>query len=65
MIIVCKMSQCPYYSGGWCAKPDVVTIDERGMCSVLWKKGQPKLLKTPFTDEYYPKVKATIIEADV
>ena len=41
MTVKCKMTQCPYHSGqGFCAKAKVVCIDENGMCSVLWKRGQ-------------------------
>ena len=41
MVVKCKMVQCPYYNKqGFCSKANVVCIDENGMCSVLWKRGQ-------------------------
>ena len=35
-----------------------------GMCSVLWRKGQPTLLAMPFTEELYPKDPITIIDTE-
>ena len=43
MTVTCKASKCPYWSGGFCTKL-VVGIDEMGMCSMLWRRGQPKQL---------------------
>ena len=38
------MVQCPYYDNkGFCAKSEVISIDQLGMCSVLWKKGQQRV----------------------
>lgn len=62
MTIACKMIQCPYYdTRGFCAKPTVVSIDENGMCAVIWKRGQRRQLVYPFTDDMYLK-KPIIIE---
>jgi hypothetical protein len=36
-----------------------------GMCSVLWRRGQQKHLKMPFTEEMYPKDPITITDAEV
>ena len=64
MIVSCKMVQCPYHDErGYCAKPTVVGIDQMGMCSMLWRKGQPRLLAMPFTEELYPKDPITIVNA--
>ena len=63
MIVACKMHQCPYYFKGFCAKKTVVTIDEMGMCNVLWKKGQQRMLQTPFSETLYPKENVIIVEA--
>lgn len=66
MIVSCKMAQCPYHDErGYCAKPTVVSVDQMGMCSVLWQKGQPKLLAMPFTEELYPKDPITIVDAEI
>ena len=66
MIVSCKMTQCPYYDErGYCAKPTVVGIDQMGMCSVLWRRGQQKLLMMPFTEKLYPKDPITIIDAEI
>ena len=35
-----------------------------GMCSVLWRRGQQRLLAMPFTEELYPKDPITIIDAE-
>ena len=65
MIVSCKMAQCPYHDErGYCAKPTVVGIDQMGMCSVLWRKGQQRLLAMPFTEELYPKDPITIVDAE-
>lgn len=65
MIVSCKMAQCPYHDGrGYCAKPTVVGIDQLGMCSVLWRRGQQRQLTMPFTEELYPKNPITIIDAE-
>ena len=66
MSVSCKMTQCPYHDErGYCAKPTVVGIDQMGMCSVLWRRGQQKLLRMPFTEELYPKDPITIIDAEI
>lgn len=66
MTIVCKMTQCPYYDNrGFCAKPTMISIDENGMCSVLWKRGQQRQLIMPFDDStYYRKDFIEIIDAE-
>ena len=65
MIVSCKMTQCPYHDErGYCAKPTVVGIDQMGMCSVLWRKGQQRQLIMPFTEELYPKDLITIVDAE-
>ena len=46
------MISCPYYdSRGFCAKPVMISINESGMCDVIWKDGHLKTLVSPFTDE--------------
>ena len=66
MIVSCKMTQCPYHDErGYCAKSTVVGIDQMGMCSVLWRRGQQKQLIMPFTKELYPKDPITIIDAEI
>ena len=63
MIVSCRVNQCPYHNkNGFCSKFSVVSIDENGMCSVLWKGGQPRELTQPFNDINYPKNKLKIIE---
>lgn len=65
MIVSCKMIWCPYHDErGYCAKPTVVGIDQMGMCSVLWRKGQHRPLAMPFTEELYPKDPVTIVDAE-
>ena len=64
MIVICKVTSCPFWdSRGFCGK-GVVKIDENGMCSVLWKRGQQKNLKFPFTQENYPRRLMNIVEAE-
>ena len=65
MIVSCKMTQCPYHDErGYCAKSTVVGIDQMGMCSVLWRRGQQRQLMMPFTEELYPKDPITIVDAE-
>lgn len=60
MIVSCKMQQCPYHSEyDFCAKPIAVNIDDMGMCTMLWRKGQQRM---PFTEQIYPKEKIIVIE---
>lgn len=64
MTISCKMQQCPYNDNrGFCAKPTVMGIDQMGMCSVIWRKGQRRMFPTPFTDEKYSKDPIIILES--
>lgn len=66
MIVLCKMTQCPYHDErGYCAKSTVIGIDQMGMCSVLWRRGQQRQLIMPFTEELYPKDPITIIDAEI
>lgn len=45
MTIVCKMLECPYHDvRGFCGKPTVIRIDQLGTCSVIWKRGQRKII---------------------
>lgn len=63
MIISCKMAQCPYHDvQNFCIKSNVVGIDQMGMCSVLWRRGQQRMLEMPFTDEKYPKQPIIILD---
>lgn len=65
MIVSCKMTQCPYHDErGYCAKSTVVGIDQMGMCSMLWRRGQQRPLIMPFTEELYPKDPITIVDAE-
>lgn len=49
MIVICKVQWCPYFDKrGYCAKPGIVSIDGLGMCDVLWKNGQHKMLRTDY-----------------
>ena len=66
MTVVCKMTQCPYHDErGYCAKPTIISIDQMGMCSVLWRRGQQRQLMMPFTEELYPKDPITIINVEI
>lgn len=66
MIVSCKMSQCPYHDKyDFCARPTVVSIDQNGMCNVLWRKGQRRTSQMPFTEQFYPKDKVIIVEGAV
>ena len=56
MTVSCKMNQCPYHDRGFCAKPGAVNIDQMGMCSVLWRKGQQRAL----FKEFYAIIKEQI-----
>lgn len=54
MTVSCKMTACPYHDQrGFCAKPFVINIDENGMCSVLWKRGQQREIYKPLQGQYY------------
>lgn len=65
MTVSCKMTQCPYNDRrGYCAKPVAISINQMGMCSVLWRKGQQRHLMMPFTDEMYPKDPIKIMDAE-
>lgn len=64
MTVVCKMVQCPFWDkNGFCGR-GVIKIDENGMCNVLWKRGQQRILETPYTEERYPKRLMKIIDAE-
>ena len=70
MIVTCRMASCPYFNQqGFCTKLSVVSINEMGMCSVIWKKkGQQMEMRQqvmPFTDEMYPKEHIVILDAEI
>ena len=45
MTVVCKMANCPYHGkNGFCLQPIKVSIDQNGMCSTIWIKGQPRVI---------------------
>lgn len=63
MIVSCSVNQCPYHDeNGFCSKPSVISIDERGMCKVVWKNGNPADLSRFSEDKDYKKESVTIIE---
>ena len=66
MIVSCKMSQCPFYNNyGLCAKPVIVNIDQMGMCSVVWKKGQQRGVTQQFIEQASKaKIPINVIEAE-
>ena len=48
MVVTCQMVQCPYYDkSGFCTN-ELVNIDENGMCSILWRRGQRKMPPSQF-----------------
>ena len=49
MTVGCK-SNCPYKVNGYCGRGAIV-IDSLGMCSVLWRNGQQKIM---YADGDYP-----------
>lgn len=65
MLVTCYVGGCPYHSKqNVCLKPTVVNIDENGMCRVVWKRGQPRVLDKPFENFYYPKGEVIIIDGE-
>ncbi len=63
MLVICKMTQCPYYNQqGFCGKK-LLSIDMNGMCSTLWKKGQQRPIMGPITEQTYPRKSIEIVEA--
>lgn len=63
MLVTCYVGGCPYHGKqNVCLKPTVVNIDENGMCRVVWKRGQPRVLDKPFENFYYPKGEVIIID---
>ena len=63
------MLQCPYNSkqkyselNSFCLRPNMVGIDQQGMCNQIWKNGQPRMLPLPFDDINYPKAKIEVID---
>ena len=66
MTVACKMTQCPYHDSlGYCGKPLLICVDQMGMCSVIWKRGQQRQLVRPFSDENYKKKKINIIDGEI
>lgn len=56
MVVSCKMVQCPYHDEyNFCARPTVVSIDQNGMCNVIWRKGQSRMQTISFTNQIYKK----------
>lgn len=46
MIVVCKMVECSYHGeNGYCEKPEVICIDQMGMCNTVWKRGMRRQIK--------------------
>lgn len=41
MTVVCRFTRCPYCYQGFCTK-ETIKIDELGMCSLIWKRGQQR-----------------------
>lgn len=60
MIIACKVTMCPYYAsnGSFCAKPQMVGINEHGVCEV-WDR----IVKQKFGDKTCIKNSIVIEEA--
>ncbi len=40
-MVVCKTENCAFYMNGFCTSR-LISIDDNGMCSQLWYKGQRK-----------------------
>lgn len=61
MTVSCKVgNNCPYCDNGFCAEPAAVNIDENGMCSFIWRKGQ----RRPQYSGEYIVGKVNVIDAD-
>lgn len=50
MTVVCKFTQCPYSVNGFCLKK-TIKIDQWGMCSVIWRRGQRRDRISFFNEE--------------
>ena len=62
MTVACHMAQCPYNDQrGFCAN-SFVAIDELGMCSVLWRKGQQRMIAISPDEVNKNKKPITIVE---
>lgn len=61
MIIACKVTMCPYHFSnvGFCAKPEMVGINEHGICEV-WNR----IVKRKFGDKSCIKNSIVIEDAN-
>lgn len=63
MIVTCLAARCPYNDhNGFCGKPVMISINEMGACSVLWKGLQARSLAGPLDDKDLYTKEARIIE---
>ncbi len=42
--LYCRRSNCPYCKNKQCLKGTVV-LDENGMCPIIWRHGQPRIVR--------------------
>ena len=61
MTVTCKMVECPFHTQDDFCEKSIVTIDEMGMCKLIWWNGQQRRLKIP-VEEIYTREKMNIME---
>ena len=61
-MIICKAS-CPYNTADFICGNPLVVVDENGMCSHLWRHGQPR---PPYiVNECSDKQERSVVEGEV
>lgn len=62
MTVTCKVVYCPYHGNDNFCTRGTVSIDDNGMCAVVWKNGVQRNLYQPFNDINYPKHPIEVID---
>ncbi len=64
-MVFCRMNQCPYHNeNGFCGR-GITTIDQNGMCSILWLNGRQRDLRGSIESGAYQKEEIVVIDAEV
>lgn len=63
MVVSCRNDGCKYYENSFCSKP-IVNIDNIGMCTQQWRKGEQRFNQPPVTREMKTEIVIETINED-
>ena len=63
MIVMCDVTLCPYNNNNFCAKSNIIKINDNGTCNTIFKKRNMGYIQNNLTREVDTQEPIIIIDA--